>query len=83
MAIDAMACRRGICRRIIDREADYVIGLKGSQGRLRGDVEPFLDAHLERGTGAISSGKARSLMEITGELRRAAIRDGSGTAAIG
>ena len=35
----------------IDREADYLIGLKGSQGRLRGDVELFLDAHLERGTG--------------------------------
>ena len=58
MTIDAMGCRRGICRRIIDREAGYVIGLKGSRGRLRGDVELFLDAHLERGTGAIASGKA-------------------------
>ena len=65
-----------------------MIGLKGNQGRLRGDVELFLDGHLERGTGVISSGKARPLLGITGELRRAAIRfvprrDGSGTAAIG
>ncbi len=51
MTIDAMGCRRGICRRIIDREADYVIGLKGNQGCLRGDVKLFLDGHLERGTG--------------------------------
>ena len=51
VTIDAMGCRRGICRRIIDREADYLIGPKGSQGCSRGDVELFLDGHLERGTG--------------------------------
>ena len=34
VTIDAMGCRRRICRQIIDREADYVIGLKGNQGRL-------------------------------------------------
>ena len=33
VTIDAMGCRRGICRRIIDREADYVIGLKDKKSR--------------------------------------------------
>ena len=44
MTIDAMGCQCRICQQIIDREADYVIGPKGNQGRLREDVELFFDA---------------------------------------
>lgn len=41
VTIDAMGCQRKICQQIIDKEADYVIGLKGNQGTLRTDVELF------------------------------------------
>lgn len=51
VTIDAMGCQRKICQQIMDQEADYVIGLKGNQGRLREDVELFFDEHSERGIG--------------------------------
>ena len=51
VTIDAMGCQRKICQQIIGQEADYVIGLKGNQGRLREDVELFFDAYCERGIG--------------------------------
>ena len=44
VTIDAMGCQCRICQQIIDREADYVIGPKGNQGRLRENVELFFDA---------------------------------------
>ena len=49
VTIDAMGCQRKICQQIIDQKADYVIGLKGNQGRLREDVELFFDEYCERG----------------------------------
>ena len=51
VTIDAMGCQRRICQQTIDREADYVIGLKGNQGSLREDVELFPDEHPERDIG--------------------------------
>ncbi len=51
VTLDAMGCQRKICQQVIDQEADYVIGLKGNQGRLRKDVELFFDEHLERDIG--------------------------------
>jgi predicted transposase YbfD/YdcC len=39
VTIDAMGCQRAIARKIIDKKADYVFGLKGNQGSLRDDVE--------------------------------------------
>ena len=51
VTIDAMGCQRAICQQVIDKEADYVIGLKGNQGNLRRDVELFFEEHSERGIG--------------------------------
>jgi len=39
ITIDAMACRREIAQKIVDKKADYVLALKGNQGTLRQDVE--------------------------------------------
>jgi len=36
-----MGCQRASARKIIDKKADYVSGLKGHQGSLREDVELF------------------------------------------
>jgi predicted transposase YbfD/YdcC len=42
VTIDAMGCQRAIAQKIIDKEADYVFGLKGNQGSLRDDVDLFI-----------------------------------------
>ena len=39
VTIDAMGCQRAIARKIIDKKANYIFGLKGNQGSLRDDVE--------------------------------------------
>ena len=38
---DAMSCQKDISRKITERNADYVIGLKGNQETLRDDVELY------------------------------------------
>ena len=42
VTIDAMGCQREIAQKIIDKKADYILALKGNQGRLRDDVELFV-----------------------------------------
>ena len=42
ITIDAMGCQRTIAQKIIDKNADYVFGLKGNQGSLRDDVDLFV-----------------------------------------
>lgn len=45
VTIDAMGCQKAIVKNIIDKEADYVLGLKGNQGQLKNDVELFFQYH--------------------------------------
>jgi predicted transposase YbfD/YdcC len=40
---DAMGCQRAIAEQIVDQGGDYVLALKGNQGRLHDDVVTFLD----------------------------------------
>jgi len=39
VTIDAMGCQTEIAEKIIDREADYVLALKGNQGTLHSEVQ--------------------------------------------
>ncbi len=48
VTIDAMGCQRDIARKIKDKEADYVLALKGNQGTLREDVELFFEEQKAR-----------------------------------
>lgn len=41
VTLDAIGCQREIAKKITDRRADYILALKGNQGRLREDVEVF------------------------------------------
>jgi predicted transposase YbfD/YdcC len=41
VTIDAIGCQRNIAAKIVDKNADYVLALKGNQGTLRADVELF------------------------------------------
>jgi len=45
VTLDAMGCQREIAQAILDRQADYVLALKGNQGNLREDVELFAQTH--------------------------------------
>ena len=42
VTIDAMGCQREIAQKVVDKNADYVLALKGNQGSLREDVELFV-----------------------------------------
>ena len=42
VTIDAMGCQREIAAKIISKEADYILALKGNQGSLRKDTELFM-----------------------------------------
>ena len=42
VTIDAMARQRAIAQKIVDRQADYILALKGNQAALRRDVELFV-----------------------------------------
>jgi predicted transposase YbfD/YdcC len=41
VTIDAMGCQKQIAKKIVAKEADYVLALKGNQGLLSEDVELF------------------------------------------
>lgn len=48
VTIDAMGCQREIARKIVEKNADYVLALKGNQGTLREDVELFVAEQAAR-----------------------------------
>ena len=43
VTIDAMGCQKDIAEKIIDKGADYVLGLKGNQGTLHDDVKLYFE----------------------------------------
>ena len=43
VTIDAIGCQKEIVREIVEKEADYVISLKGNQGKLHKDIKDYLD----------------------------------------
>jgi len=44
VTLDAMGCQKTIVEKIIEREGDYVISLKGNQGTLYEDVKLFFES---------------------------------------
>lgn len=43
VTIDAIGCQKNIVANIIEKEADYVISLKGNQGKLHKEIKDYLD----------------------------------------
>jgi len=41
VTIDAMGCQKKIAKKIVDKDGDYLFGLKGNQGILNDDVREF------------------------------------------
>jgi predicted transposase YbfD/YdcC len=81
VTIDAMGCQKAIAEQIIDQGADYVLALKGNQGKLEEEVEEaFIDADarnyegmqsdhfemIERGHGRCETRRYWTLAELDG-----------------
>lgn len=49
VTIDAMGCQKAIAAKIVDKGADYVLGLKGNQEKLHIDVETYFELGLKCG----------------------------------
>ena len=49
VTLDAMGCQRTIAEGILEKEADYVLALKGNQGTLHDDVVQFFEQQLKEG----------------------------------
>lgn len=47
VTIDAMGCQKEIAKKVRDCDADYVLSLKGNQGRFHEDIKAFLDDAVE------------------------------------
>ena len=47
VTIDAMGCQTAIAEKIIQKKADYVLALKGNQGKLHAEVSDFFEIALE------------------------------------
>lgn len=48
VTIDAMGCQKEIAKKIIEKEADYVLALKGNQGTLNEDIRLFLETEYSK-----------------------------------
>jgi predicted transposase YbfD/YdcC len=46
ITIDAMGCQKEIAKKIIEKEADYVLSLKGNHSTLHEDVKLFLETEI-------------------------------------
>lgn len=49
VTIDAMGCQKDIAQKIVDRNGQYVLALKGNQSALHDDVQAFMDDRIARG----------------------------------
>src|SRR6202048_3018187 len=73
VTIDAMGCQRAIARKIIEKKADYVFGLKGNQGSLRDDVELLVSEQKTRNFKDTTISRAESIDTDNGRIDTRAI----------
>lgn len=46
ITIDAMGCQKKIAQKIVDKGADYLLAVKGNQGKLEGKFEEYFDVSM-------------------------------------
>jgi len=46
ITIDAMGCQKKIAQQIVQQDGDYVLSLKGNQGKLHVDVATYFTSSL-------------------------------------
>ena len=68
VTIDAMGCQKEIAAKIISKDADYVLALKGNQGSLRDDVQLFFEAHKASPFKGIAVSRHQTLEKSHGRI---------------
>lgn len=68
VTIDAMGCQKEIAEKIKEKEADYVLALKGNQGTLSEDVELFFTEQKERKFADTAISRHRTLEKSHGRI---------------
>jgi predicted transposase YbfD/YdcC len=68
ITIDAMGCQRAIARKVIEKKADYVFGLKGNQGSLRKDVDLFVAEQKANGFADTTISRAETIDADNGRI---------------
>lgn len=68
VTIDAMGCQKEIAKKIKDKEADYVLALKGNQGTLQQDVELFFTEQKTRRFADTTISRHRTLEKSHGRI---------------
>ncbi|MDQ3712449.1 MAG: ISAs1 family transposase [Acidobacteriota bacterium] len=68
VTIDAIGCQKEIVKEIVEKEADYVISLKGNQGNLHKDIKDYLDWAERSGFTEISYDYCRTLEKGHGRI---------------
>jgi predicted transposase YbfD/YdcC len=53
VTIDAMGCQKEIAKKIREKEADYILALKGNQHSLHDDVKFFMETEIQKGSSKI------------------------------
>ena len=59
-----MGTQKAIAKKIHEKEADYVLALKGNQGTLNDDVRLFLETEADKGHGRIELRKCIASSQI-------------------
>jgi predicted transposase YbfD/YdcC len=68
VTIDAMGCQKEIAAKIVAKEADYVLALKGNQGTLRDDVVLFCNEQKSSGFKDVAASMARTIDKDHGRI---------------
>lgn len=70
VTIDAMGCQKAIAKKIVDLGGDYVLPVKGNQGRLEEAVEAFFDDHLEDDFARVQAKRLETVERRHGRIER-------------
>lgn len=68
VTVDAMGCQKEIARKIVAKEADYLLALKGNQGTLSEDVELFFNEQKVRKFKDIAVNRHQTLEKSHGRI---------------
>jgi predicted transposase YbfD/YdcC len=68
VTIDAMGCQKEIAAKIVAKDADYVLALKGNQGTLRDEVELFCNEQKTSGFKDVTASMSRTIEKNHGRI---------------
>ena len=82
VSIDAMGCQKEIAQTILERGADYLLAVKGNQGRLYDDVRDLFEGAEEAGYDGVPHDLATTLNKGHGRIERRECRTTSDPAGL-